>query len=184
MTIMKALHERFSKNTFSPTMFALALGMLIGLSACQPNERAVVGGLNGVVFNYDQTSYVSISVNGKEMGRGLDAADLGSYAGGGGSMCCNAVLAGATEAVVTLIPAEGQPLTVTAPIEKWWPDAAHDLVVHILPEKKVVVQITNLTPHARADLLKERQRELGLKVGHLPEGYWVSGPEIRIDGKN
>lgn len=161
----------------------LLVALLATLSACQSEQPKIVGGLTGVVFNYDQTTYLFVSVNGKEMGRGLDSVEQGAYSGGGGGMCCNAVPVGATEALVTLIPVKGEPFTVTAPIEKWWPDAANYLVVHILPGRKAVVQIRNNLPHARADLLEKRQEELGLPKQISSKGYWVDGPEIRTDGK-
>jgi len=74
---------------------------------------------------------------------------------------------------------------IVAPVENWWPDAAHDLVVHILPQKKVVVQITNMQTRPRRDLLQARLDELGLKAT-IYETFmtgWVDGPEVRTDGK-
>lgn len=187
MKISSPIPRQMSRGTSKKHRQRYVLGVLLAslttLLACQPEKPKMVGGLTGVVFNYDQTSYAFVRVNGKEVGGGLDAAKLGGYTGGGGGMCCNAIPVGAREVEVTLDPAKGNAITFSAPVEKWWPDAANYIVVHILPEKTAVVQIRNNLPHARADLLEKRQEELGLPKHVSSKGYWLDGPEIRTDGK-
>ena len=100
---------------------------------------------------------------------------------GGGVMCCFRLPENAKEAEVEIQSSSGDYKT-TAQIEKWWPDLAHYGVVHILPGRKVVMQVTPSAPRPRKDLLEKRQEELGLEKKVLFD-YWSAGPIERIDGK-
>ena len=185
MKISSPIPRQMSLGTSKKHRQRYVLGVLLAslttLLACQPEKPKMVGGLTGVVFNYDQTSYAFVRVNGKEVGGGLDAAKLGGYTGGGGGMCCNAIPVGASQVEVTLDPAKGNAVTFLAPVEKWRPEFANYLVVHILPERTASVEMTRNLPHARADLLEKRLDELGLPKDVSSKGYWVVGPEIYSD---
>lgn len=156
---------------------------LLGLcmAGCNAKEPAVVNGLTGIVYNYSQEGYVSIKINGKEVGTTARKVQLGDVSGGGG-MCCFSLPLGAKEVEVELEPSLSDGYKTTAKIEKWWPDLAHYGVVHILPGRKVVMQVTPSAPRPRKDLLEKRQEELGLEKKVLFD-YWSAGPIERIDGK-
>jgi hypothetical protein len=98
-------------------------------------------------------------------------------------MCCFSLPLGAKEIVVELEPSLSDGYKTTAQIEKWWPDLAHYGVVHILPGRKVVMQVTPSAPSPRKDLLEAQQRALGIEVKTLFR-IWDAGPIERIDGKD
>ena len=156
-----------------------ALVLTLGISACGAGEPKSVG-LTGVAYNYSQESFAWVKVNGKTVGTALEAVVPGAV--GGGSMCCFMLPVGTKQVEVYFEPAEGDGYTLTATIEKWWPDLAHYGVVHILPGRKVVMQVTPSAPLPRKDLLEAQQRALGLPVGTLFQ-MWSAGPRERIDGK-
>ena len=158
----------------------MALILSVGISACGAGEPQSVG-LTEIAYNYSQESFAWVKVNGKTVGTALEAVVPGAV-GGGGSMCCFMLPVGTKQVEVYFEPAEGDGYTLTATIEKWWPDLAHYGVVHILPGRKVVMQVTPSAPLPRKDLLEAQQRALGLPVGTLFQ-MWSAGPRERIDGK-
>jgi hypothetical protein len=160
------------------------IGVLIGLcmTGCDAREPQIVNGLTGIVYNYSQEGYVSVKINGKEVGSTAPKVKPGDVSGGGG-MCCFSLPLGAKEIVVELEPSLSDGYKTTAQIEKWWPDLAHYGVVHILPGRKVVMQVTPSAPSPRKDLLEAQQRALGIEVKTLFR-IWDAGPIERIDGKD
>jgi hypothetical protein len=163
--------------------FVLGAGWLIlvmSLSGCETKEAKPIS-MTGIVYNYAQTDYAWVKVNGGTAGTGLQGVESGGVSGGGG-MCCVLVAHGASEADVLLEPAVGQSMVVKARIEKWWPDLAHYAVVHVLPGGKVVMQITPSFPSPRKDLLEAQQRSMGQPV-QVKFQVWSAGPIERIDGK-
>jgi len=168
----------------------IVLGGIAVLGGIYPSladigKPQMVGGLSGVVYNYDQKTYVFVKLNGKTIGS-VDDAPLGKYTGGGSSDCCLSLPANAREVEIVLVEPGMRETKILAPIEKWWPDAAHSLVVHILPQKKVVVEITARSIlNARADLLRNRIQELGLsgQVSYEDNRFWKDGPDVRADGQ-
>jgi len=176
---------RFNRMSIAFIILA-AIAVLGGIypSLASVGKPKMVGGLSGVVFNYDQKTYVFVKLNGETIGS-VDEAQLGSFSGGGSANCCFALPEGARDVQISLFEPGMKETKIVAPVENWWPDAAHDLVVHILPQKKVVVQITNMQTRPRRDLLQARLDELGLKAT-IYETFmtgWVDGPEVRTDGK-
>lgn len=141
----------------------------------------MIGGMTGEVYNYSQEPFASVKLNGKTVGTVVNEVKMGGATGGGG-ICCASMPLGATTAEVTLITAKGEPVTVTAPVEQWWPDLASSAIVHILPSRKVVVSIGPST-WPRKDLLDARIKELGLAREYdKPNALWTLGPLERTDG--
>ncbi len=163
---------------FGKAAFYWAL-ITLCLAGCQAKEPSTVG-LSGVVYNYSQDSLATVKINGKTVGTTARKVELGDVSGGG-IMCCFNLAVGATEVEVELESSSGDYKTI-AKIEKWWPDLAHYGVVHILPGRKVVMQVTPSAARPRKDLLEQRQVELGLEKKVLFD-YWSAGPIERIDGK-
>lgn len=149
------------------------------LTGCGAKEAATVS-LSGIVYNYSQDSLATVKINGKTAGTAMSKVAPGDVSGGG-VMCCFKLPENAKEVEVEIQSSSGDYKTV-AQIEKWWPDLAHYGVVHILPGRKVVMQVTPSAPRPRKDLLEKRQEELGLEKKVLFD-YWSAGPIERIDGK-
>lgn len=147
-----------------------------GACTAQPENIS----LTGVVYNYSQEGYVSVKINGKRVGSSAKKVEIGEVSGGGGACCFN-LPAGAKEIEIELEPSVSNGYKTIAKIEKWWPDLAHYGVVHILPGRKVVMQVIPSAPRPRKDLLEARQKELGLEQKVLFD-FWSSGPVERIDG--
>lgn len=159
----------------------LALFFTTLACGCVNAGPKMVGGMTGVVYNYSQEGFASVKLNGKTVGTVVNKAKIGDVTGGGG-MCCNSMPLGATTTEITLITPKGEPVTVTAAVEKWWPDLASSAIVHILPGRKVVVSIGTKT-WPRKDLLDARIKELGLAKEHDdPTDPWTLGPLRRADG--
>jgi len=160
--------------------YLIALTVFFLGSACTAKEPEMVS-LTGIVYNYSQEGYVSVKINGKSAGATAKKVEMGDVSGGGG-VCCFNLAIGAQEVEIELEPSVSDGFKTTATIEKWWPDLAHYGVVHILPGRKVVMQVTPSAPRPRKDLLEARQKELGLEKKVLFD-YWSAGPIERIDGK-
>ncbi len=163
----------FGKATIYGAVVALCL------AGCEAKEPATIS-LSGIVYNYSQDSLATVKINGKTAGTTMGKVAPGDVSGGG-VMCCFRLPENAKEAEVEIQSSSGDYKT-TAQIEKWWPDLAHYGVVHILPGRKVVMQVTPSAPRPRKDLLEKRQEELGLEKKVLFD-YWSAGPIERIDGK-
>lgn len=157
----------------------LAVGLL-GIGGCVAKEPETVG-LTGIAYNYSDETIAFVNIGGKNIARGLDESANGGVKGGSG-MCCFDLPVGARTVEVEITFWDQTKFHTTAQIEKWWPDLAHYGVVHILPGRKVVMQVTPSYPAPRKDLLEIRQQELGLEKKLLFRS-WSSGPIERIDGK-
>uniref|UniRef100_Q47E26 DUF3304 domain-containing protein n=1 Tax=Dechloromonas aromatica (strain RCB) TaxID=159087 RepID=Q47E26_DECAR len=163
----------FDKAVFYGVVVALCL------AGCQAREPATVG-LSGIVYNYSQDALIAVYIDGKDIGS-MDDVKPGEVTSGG-TICCFKLPANATEVEVEVKLPKGQGYKTIAKIEKWWPDLAHYGVVHILPGRKVVMQVTPSAPSPRKDLLEAQQRALGMEVKTLFK-IWDGGPIERIDGK-
>ncbi|MBS1157254.1 MAG: hypothetical protein H6R07_3178 [Proteobacteria bacterium] len=159
----------------------LALLVTTLACGCTSAEPKMVGGMTGEVYNYSKEGFALVKLNGKTVGTATKKAKIGEVTSGGG-ICCVSMPLGAATATVLLDPSKGEPVTVTATVEKWWPDLASSAIVHILPGRKVVVSIgPNTWP--RKDLLDARIKELGLTSEYNdPNDPWTLGPLERTDG--
>lgn len=163
----------FGKATLYGAVVALCL------AGCEAKEPATVS-LSGIVYNYSQDALVAVYIGGKDIGS-MDEVQSGDVSGGG-VKCCFSLPVNAKDVEVEVRLPKGERYKTTAQIEKWWPDLAHYGVVHILPGRKVVIQVTPSWPAPRKDLLEAQQRALGMEVKTLFD-IWSAGPIERIDGK-
>ncbi|MDR1996559.1 hypothetical protein, partial [Azonexus sp.] len=138
---------------------ALLIAILIGITACSAREPETVS-LTGIVYNYSQDSIASVAINGKIAGSVIAKTENGGVSGGSG-MCCFDLPVGAKQ-VDVMIQSSGGDYKTTATIEKWWPDLAHYGVVHILPGRKVVMEVRSVHTWPRKDLMESRFKELGI----------------------
>ncbi len=171
--------ENMVKRGWFPKAAFIGLLAVLGLAGCQAKEPATIS-LSGIVYNYSQDSLATVKINGKTAGTTMSKVVSGDVSGGG-VMCCFKLPENAKEVEVEIQSSSGDYKT-TAQIEKWWPDLAHYGVVHILPGRKVVIQVTPSWPAPRKDLLEAQQRALGMEVKTLFD-IWSAGPIERIDGK-
>ncbi len=151
------------------------------MTGCGAQEPKMVGGITGMAYNYSQESYAFVKINGKTVGGGVEKTKIGGATSSGGT-CCIELPLGAKTVQVTLDPAKGEAVTVNAPVEKWWPDMANSAVVHILPGRKVVVEVKTVYTWPRRDLIEARIKELGLKKEVELTGVYTNGPNVRSDG--
>ena len=165
---------RDKAGRFLASTGAIAGGLLL-LSACTPKEDLV--GLSGLPYNYDNRSIISVRVNGRGVGGGMDAAQRGGVSGGG-QTCCFRLPRGAHSAEVQIHYADGEVFETAATIEQPWPPMTSLGIVHVLPgrdEPRVIIEITPGQRFPRLDLMAQSLRSSDLEIeveytGPLREG--------------
>lgn len=162
------------------TQAIVGLVMVSVLTACGAKEPRTVS-LTGMVYNYSQEGYAWIKVNGVTAGSALKKVPPGGVSGGAG-ICCFDLAAGATQVEVQVEPSAGEGFTTTATIEKWWPDLAHYGVVHILPGRKVVIEVRAVNTWPRKDLLEAQLKAIGINKVVEYAGPMNDTPMQRTDG--
>lgn len=153
--------------------------LAVALSACGEKPPRYIQ-VSAVVYNYSQDPVLGLRINGGYIG-GFEPVHLGSVTGGGVA-CCFAIQEGAKEVDLEMSNPDGSKFVVKATVEQWWPDLAHYGVIHVLPGRKVVMQVTPSDPLPRKDLLEAQQKALGLPV-KVSFKMWSAGPIKRLDGK-
>lgn len=138
---------------------AILLAFITALPLASCAKEPQLMGLTGVVYNYSQETLIFVEINGKQAGRGIDEAKLGEVTGGG-RMCCIQLSPAWSSVPVNITDADGKRHTVTAIIERPWPELAHYAVVHILPGRKIVIETRPSGVWPRMDLLESRIKEL------------------------
>ena len=145
-------------------LFCAVLMGAITLTACQPKNAEMVGGLSVEVLNYSQEAIASVMINGNKTGTAIHAAQVGGVMGGGSSCCSGEISAIKNTANVT-VQAEHGTYTTQAEVELPFPppDLMGTLIVHILPGRKVVLEVVPGATFDREDLLESQIKALGLK---------------------
>jgi len=152
----------------------------LGMAGCNAKEPVLVNGLTGIVYNYSQEGYVSVRINGKSISSAATKVEPGGVSSGG-FVCCFQLPVGAKEIEVELEPSLTDGFKTTAKIEKWWPDLAHYGVVHILPGRKVVIEVRSVYTWPRKDLMEKQLKLLGIKPVVNYTGPMNDGPVERTD---
>ncbi len=165
------LHHRYFIATFL---------MVLNIAGCESQGSQSVG-VTGIVYNYSDETIAFVRVNGKEIGRGIDEARPGEVKGGSG-ICCFALEKAASKARVEITFWDKSQHETTATIEKWWPDLAHYGVIHILPGRKVVMEVRSVHTWPRKDLMENQLKLLGIKPAYNYTGPMNKGPMERTDG--
>lgn len=154
-----------------------AAAVLLSLSACAAEPKSA--NLSAVTYTYDE-AYSDLKVNGKWAGAGSNSVKPGGVSGGG-SICCVQIPVGAKEATVDVQTGVKDSYTVEARIEQPWTRYPHYAVVHLLPGRMVVIEITALEPAPRIDLLQLSLEAQGLSQFTIAAPHmWNSGPEESV----
>ena len=149
------------------SILGLTMILTAGVSTTGCAKEPELISITAVTFNYSQESVLDVWLNGKSAGSLLKPARLGEVKGGGGYLCCIA-LSPAWKSVEVVIQAANKPdgvftYTAQATIRQPWPEIASYAVFHILPGKKVVIEVVPAGVEPDMALLAERIKELGLK---------------------
>jgi hypothetical protein len=170
-------------NSWLPVSFGKAAlyGAVVALclAVCQAKEPATVS-LSGIVYNYSQDALVAVYIGGKDIGS-MDEVEPGGVSGGGVKCCFNLPVNAKDVEVEVRLP-KGERYKTNAQIEKWWPDLAHYGVVHILPGRKVVMEVGSVHTWPRRDLLDGQLKAIGMKKVINYSGPMNEGPMERTDG--
>ena len=97
--------------------------------------------VSATTFNYSQDSLLDIWVNGKSAGSLAKPAKLGEIKGGG-VVCCISLSPAWKIVEVKIQATKGVEYTTQAKILQPWPQIASYAVVHVLPGRKVVIEIS------------------------------------------
>lgn len=157
----------------------LGLVMAMTLISCGAKEPSQIS-VSGIPYNYTDQTVFRVSVNGQGIRLLMDAVNPGGVSGGG-VVCCIQIPVGATEAQVE-VDLGSTKYTTRAKIEKWWPDLAHYTVVHVLPGKKVVIEVRSVDTWPRQDLMDQQLTTVGLTKQVKFSGSMNTGPMERADG--
>jgi hypothetical protein len=158
-------------------LFCFVLTSAFTVTACQAKGPEMVGGLGVELLNYSQESVYSVSINGSDSGvHWATAAKIGGVEGGGQSCCSGKISAIKNTADVSVKTNHGT-YTTQAQVELPFPDLMDTLIIHILPGRKVVLEVTPGNFFPRQDLMDEQIKALGLKKEHEYTGPLRSHPK-------
>jgi len=142
-------------------MCSLFFWPLVGCG--QSRSEGKMDGLTVVVFNYSQESFTTVWIEGSPERADWEAVRPGGYTGGGRA-CCSSFDPRLKNVELKIEPAEGEPYVIPAVVEQPWPKGANTLIVHILPQRKAVLEGSlGVEIGARSDLINSRLAELGIK---------------------
>lgn len=145
----------------------VACALLVAAASCSSESRGEgnreVPGLTAMTYNYSDEVIVSVHVDGRLAGTGMEAAKPGGLTSSGRT-CCISVDSGLSTVSVEIKPAGKDAYVLEGLVEQPWPKGASTLIVHVLPGRKVVVEAT-MGAHnwPRRDLLEARLSELGME---------------------
>jgi len=152
----------------------LALLWLPSAVGCTADPRA--RGLTASTYNYSNGDIIFVWLNGKQAGVGINPARPGDVTGGG-SMCCIQLAPEWKSVAVNVQLINKVEYTVQAQIEQPWPEYPHYAYVHVLPGRKVVIEVTATAAWPRQDLMDNRLKELGIRKEHkYPSDLMNIGP--------
>jgi hypothetical protein len=167
-------------------LFCFVLTSAFTLTACQAVDKETVKGLGVELLNYSQDSIVSVKINGANTGVHTGRAKIGG-AMGGGIICCSGEIstarANADVTIETVKFVNGkngavayETYTTQALIELPLPpsDLRDTLVIHVLPGRKVVLEVTPGPARPRQDLMDAQIKALGLKKEDDDSSYMRS----------
>lgn len=119
--------------------------LLVPLSSCGGEPQPV--SISATTFNYSSDYLIDVWVNGKSAASLIKPAKPGEIKGGGGFLCCvDLKPANRTVEVKVHLPDETF-YTVQAPVfPQPWPERASYAVVHVLPQHKILVEVTTEFP--------------------------------------
>jgi hypothetical protein len=146
------------------------------LTSCNAKNPEMVSGLSVEVLNYSQEAIISVKINGTPVGGSTDMAKIGGVMGGGSSCCSGEISSIKPTANVTVESVRyangkngkiiNETYTTQAVVELPFPppELRSTLIVHILPGRKVVLEVAPGGEFGRQDLLEPQIKALGLKL--------------------
>ena len=146
-------------------LFCMALMSTFTLTACQAKNPEMVTGLSVEVLNYSQEPIHFVKMHGEKISGYVDAAKIGGVSGGGTSCCSGKISAVKKTADVTIETNHGT-YTAKAEVELPFPDSMDVMMVHVLPGRKVVIEVVPGPEFPRQDLMDNQIKALGLKKEH------------------
>jgi hypothetical protein len=173
------------KRALSPIPKFMLLGFMlmnaIACSTCEARNPEMVTGLSVEVLNYSQDTIASVKLNGINLGASADEAKIGGVKGSG-IMCCSgeisAIKQTAEVTIETVAFVNGKSgkvaystYTTQAEVELPFPDIMDKLMIHVLPGRKVVIEVVSGYSFPRQDLVDTQIKALGLK-----REYSFTGP--------
>ncbi|WP_158635264.1 hypothetical protein [Luteimonas cucumeris] len=167
-----------SNHAWDKILLFAAMAWLPAISGCarEPEQAS----LSTTIFNYSDEHLAGVWMNGKHVGFGEDAVKPGDV-NGGGAMCCIKLTSGLREVDVKVKTVKDT-YTARAQIEQPWTKYATYAIVHVLPKRKIIVEIAPGMSFPRKDLLDQRLSELGIKPeAEYPLHMMNSGPSIDLD---
>lgn len=162
-----------------PKAWAVAVVVPIALIGCGVKEPQKLS-MTGVVYNYTDKAVAAVRVNGRNVSAVMDGVEPGGVSGGAGA-CCVEINEGAAEAQVEVDLGDAS-YSTQAEVEQWWPDLAHYAVVHVLPGKRVVIEVRSVETWPRQDLLEQQLTAVGVAKKVNFSGPMNTGPMERADG--
>jgi hypothetical protein len=169
--------ENMVKRTITRKLlfFCVVLINAFVLTACSAKNPEMVSGLSVEVLNYSQEAIISVKINGTPIGGSSDMAKIGGVMGGGSSCCSGEISSIKPTANVTVESVRyangkngkiiNETYTTQAVVELPFPppELRSTLIVHILPGRKVVLEVAPGATFDREDLLESQLKALGLK---------------------
>lgn len=178
MTTMELDEMTIRTNVLSACVVML-LTMLPILVGCAREPRQA--SLSAITYNYSDEDLAFVWINGKQAGVAKESVRPGDV-NGGGIMCCINIPQGARQVEVNVMNAKEETFTVMAEIEQPWTKYASYAVVHVLPKRKIVVEISPGDSYPRKDLLDNRLAEIGVQPEvSYPLHMMNSGPSVDIE---
>lgn len=162
-----------------PKAWAVTVVVPIALIGCGAKEPQKLS-MTGVVYNYTDKAVAAVRVNGRNVSAVMDGVEPGGVSGGAGA-CCVEINEGATEAQVEVDLGDAS-YSTQATVEQWWPDLAHYAVVHVLPGKRVVIEMRSVETWPRQDLLEQQLTAAGVAKKVNFSGPMNTGPMERAGG--
>lgn len=150
-------------------------------NVCEARNPEMVTGLSVEVLNYSQDTIASIKLNGINLGASADEAKVGGVKGSG-IMCCSGEISAIKKTAEVTIETvafvngksgkvEYSTYTIQAEVELPFPEITDKLMIHVLPGRKVVIEVVSGYSFPRQDLIDSQIKALGLK-----REYSFTGP--------
>lgn len=159
------------------TLFVAAC-LAVSTTACAGRKKNTVA-VTASTYTYEE-AHSLVYLNDHWAGSGSNNVVLGDASGGGG-ICCVRLKRGAKTARVKIEYGLTEVFEVDAPIEQPWPEYPHYLAIHILPGRKVVIELSTLWTSPRSDLLTARLKEIGKWPVEIQAPHaWHAGPELPV----
>lgn len=145
-------------------LLSISLVSSFNLTGCVAKESELVTGLSIELLNYSQDSISVVKINGVPTGAFSYPAKIGETKGGG-TLCCSGEISVNKNSVDVTVETNHGSYAIQALVELPLPppDLRDTLIIHVLPGRKVVLEVTSFATFGRQDLLEAQIKALNLK---------------------